>query len=202
MRWQGGNLAVRARSVQKSMAIRRSTAVLCASASASSPRASRSSRRRRRAARGRYGQFLCLSLADPPLVLWSISRRSRSFSAFEAAGLCDQCSGLRSDSPCSAFRESTTPTSSRTSRWSAGRMGAPLIDGAVAHLECDARLPHEGGDHLILLGRVAPLRAIRSGSAAFRARPIRRRGGPSRSQGRNRTQVGTAGSSICQIRRF
>ena len=38
--------------------------------------------------------------------------------------------------------------------WSAAECGAPLLDGAVAHLECRRESSHDGGDHLILIGRV------------------------------------------------
>lgn len=39
--------------------------------------------------------------------------------------------------------------------WHAGpRTGAPLIDGALAWLECEVEATYPGGDHVILLGRV------------------------------------------------
>jgi flavin reductase (DIM6/NTAB) family NADH-FMN oxidoreductase RutF len=38
--------------------------------------------------------------------------------------------------------------------WNAGQTGAPLIQGAVAHLECLLHQAVEAGDHTIFLGRV------------------------------------------------
>jgi flavin reductase (DIM6/NTAB) family NADH-FMN oxidoreductase RutF len=32
--------------------------------------------------------------------------------------------------------------------------GAPLLDGALAWLECDVEAAHDGGDHTVFLGRV------------------------------------------------
>lgn len=39
--------------------------------------------------------------------------------------------------------------------WQAGKLGAPLIDNAVAYLECRRVREIEAGDHMILLGEVA-----------------------------------------------
>ena len=38
--------------------------------------------------------------------------------------------------------------------WKPGASGAPLIEGAVATLECRLAAEYEGGDHLIMLGEV------------------------------------------------
>ena len=36
----------------------------------------------------------------------------------------------------------------------AGRLGAPVLDGTLAHLECRIVETHEGGDHVIHIGEV------------------------------------------------
>jgi flavin reductase (DIM6/NTAB) family NADH-FMN oxidoreductase RutF len=42
--------------------------------------------------------------------------------------------------------------------WSSGaHSGAPLIDGSLAHLECELEQRHEAGDHTIYVGRVLSL---------------------------------------------
>ena len=42
--------------------------------------------------------------------------------------------------------------------WSPGEhSGAPLIDGALAHLECELEHRHEAGDHTIYVGRLLSL---------------------------------------------
>lgn len=38
-----------------------------------------------------------------------------------------------------------------------GRHGAPLLDGAIAHIECDRHAVLDGGDHSIVVGRVRGL---------------------------------------------
>jgi len=38
-----------------------------------------------------------------------------------------------------------------------GRHGAPLLDGAIAHIECDREALLDGGDHTIVVGRVRGL---------------------------------------------
>ncbi|MGV6874566.1 flavin reductase [Pseudochelatococcus sp. B33] len=97
--------------------------------------------------------FSSLSL-DPPLVLWSIGRKSRSFHAFEAAEhfainilAADQVDvSQRFSSAAEDKFEGFT--------WSAGHAGLPLIPGAIAHLECSAAAAHQEGDHILLIGRV------------------------------------------------
>jgi flavin reductase (DIM6/NTAB) family NADH-FMN oxidoreductase RutF len=43
--------------------------------------------------------------------------------------------------------------------WRSGALGNPLLDGAIAHLECDVHAVHDGGDHVIVIGRVRALEA-------------------------------------------
>jgi len=38
-----------------------------------------------------------------------------------------------------------------------GVTGVPLIPGALIHFECERYAMHDGGDHLILIGRVLAL---------------------------------------------
>ena len=42
-------------------------------------------------------------------------------------------------------------------RTTAGRHGIPLIDGAIAHIQCDLHSVLDGGDHAIVVGRVRAL---------------------------------------------
>ncbi|WP_211360139.1 flavin reductase family protein [Actinocorallia herbida] len=41
--------------------------------------------------------------------------------------------------------------------WRRGVSGAPLLDGAAAHIECEIAEIHPGGDHEIVVGRVVAL---------------------------------------------
>lgn len=97
--------------------------------------------------------FAAVSL-DPPLVLWSIRRESKSAQDFLEAGhfavnilADDQVEVSQLFGASHPERFSLTP-------WQAGACGAPLLDGAIAHLECRRVAVHEGGDHLILIGHV------------------------------------------------
>ncbi|MFV3130178.1 flavin reductase family protein [Niveispirillum sp. KHB5.9] len=98
--------------------------------------------------------FTSVSL-DPPLVLFCLDNRSESLSAFlDAPGFA--LSILADDQrPLS----STFARAPQAVRWDGvpavrGQGGAPLIQGALAVLDCARHAVHEGGDHTILVGRV------------------------------------------------
>lgn len=98
--------------------------------------------------------FAALSL-EPPLVLWSIRRQSASLSVFQAAGHF-AVNVLGTDQVDISNRFSSPGTDKfALSTWSLGRLGAPLLEGCIAHLECQVEQMIEGGDHLIVVGRVA-----------------------------------------------
>jgi flavin reductase (DIM6/NTAB) family NADH-FMN oxidoreductase RutF/DNA-binding MarR family transcriptional regulator len=92
---------------------------------------------------------------EPPLVLWSISRGSRSYGAFQnAPGFAinilskDQIELSRHFSSSVADKFAGVP-----SRY--GNHDIPLLDGAVAHLECSREAAYDGGDHVIMIGHVS-----------------------------------------------
>lgn len=96
--------------------------------------------------------FSSLSL-DPALVLWSPAKSSRRYPYFAAA-------------PHFAIHVLSEDQGTLIERF--GRTGAgfdgldhelnahrvPLIGGALARFECEMHATHEGGDHLIVVGRV------------------------------------------------
>lgn len=97
--------------------------------------------------------FAAVSL-DPPLVLWSIRRESASADAFLKAGhFAINILGVDQVGACQAFG-SGAPDRFDCIRWALGLKGVPLIEGAIAHLQCRLETVHEGGDHLILIGYV------------------------------------------------
>lgn len=97
--------------------------------------------------------FAAVSLA-PPLVLWSIRRESSSAPGFlEASHFA--VSVLADDQvTVSQMFGSSHPERFELTPWTPGVQGSPLLDGAIAHLECRRTMVHEGGDHLILVGEV------------------------------------------------
>jgi flavin reductase (DIM6/NTAB) family NADH-FMN oxidoreductase RutF/DNA-binding MarR family transcriptional regulator len=97
--------------------------------------------------------FAAVSL-DPPLVLWSIRRESRSLPDFLEAShfginilAHDQVETSQLFGAGHPERFSQTP-------WQPGVSGVPLLERALGHLECRRTLVYEGGDHLILVGQV------------------------------------------------
>lgn len=96
--------------------------------------------------------FASVSL-DPPLVLWSPARASRRFDAFAAAQLyAIHVLGDDQDALCQRFSKAGRDFDGLD--WEAGPSGAPLIAGCLARFECSLAAQHDGGDHLIVVGRV------------------------------------------------
>ncbi len=102
--------------------------------------------------------FSSLSL-DPPLVLLSTARSSKTWPRIEATGrfavnvLGDDQRDL-SERFAVSGGDKFHGVGHRT-----GALGNPLLDGAIAHLECDVHATHDGGDHVIVIGRVRALEA-------------------------------------------
>ncbi len=97
--------------------------------------------------------YSSLSL-DPPLVLFCVDSSINSFEAFRT---CEAFSIniLRDDQR--ALSENFAR--SGDDKWKSleelsGDNGCPVFDGSLAVLECDKHAMHEGGDHLIVIGRV------------------------------------------------
>ncbi len=96
--------------------------------------------------------FSSLSL-DPPLVLWSLARASRRFSPFAEADrfaihiLSQDQTGwpARFGRDGAAFGGLTLAHDAE---------GLPVLPGTLARFDCDRHAAHDGGDHLILVGRV------------------------------------------------
>lgn len=91
---------------------------------------------------------------DPPLVLWSLSRRAGSLPVF-AAGTHYAINILAADQMQLAGQFAAK----NVDRWAGvafhpGVAGAPVLDGAVAVFECFNRSQYEEGDHVIFVGEV------------------------------------------------
>ena len=102
--------------------------------------------------------FSSLSL-DPPLVLLSTARTSKTWPRIEATGrFAVNVLGDDQREPSERFAVSGGDKFAGVA-WRTGALGNPLLDGAIAHLECDVHAVHGGGDHVIVLGRVRALEA-------------------------------------------
>jgi 3-hydroxy-9,10-secoandrosta-1,3,5(10)-triene-9,17-dione monooxygenase reductase component len=102
--------------------------------------------------------FSSLSL-DPPLVLLSTARTSRTWPRIEATGRF-AVNVLGDDQRDLSERFAVSGGDKFAGvEWRPGALGNPLLDGAIAHLECDVHAVHDGGDHVIVIGRVRALEA-------------------------------------------
>ncbi len=104
------------------------------------------------------GTFVSVSL-DPPLVSFCAGRTSQSWPRIRG-GAEFGVSVLAADQHdvCAAFA-SKAPDKFASIAWSTGERGQPLVDGAVAHLECRVETEVAAGDHTVVIGRVLDLRA-------------------------------------------
>ena len=98
--------------------------------------------------------FSSLSL-EPPLVLVCLDRRAECFDAFatcEAMGISILAEGQATIATVFATRGADKFGESPIEK---GRVtGMPLVAGALAQVECEMHERFDGGDHLILVGRV------------------------------------------------
>lgn len=91
---------------------------------------------------------------DPPLILFSIDRRSSSLQAMtDAKGYAVNILGRDQQHLSRTFSRALDD------KWSAvehtlGHEAAPLLAGALAHFECVPYAHYDGGDHVIFVGRV------------------------------------------------
>ncbi len=97
--------------------------------------------------------FTSVSL-EPPLVLWSLARKSPSLGVFEA---CRHyaINVLSSDQAGHSERFATPrPDKFAGLDWHASDEGVPLLEGVTLHLVCENHQRIEAGDHIIFLARV------------------------------------------------
>jgi 3-hydroxy-9,10-secoandrosta-1,3,5(10)-triene-9,17-dione monooxygenase reductase component len=107
--------------------------------------------------------FFSVSL-DPPLVAVSPSAASTSWRVIEQTGRF-AVSVLRDDQRdlCLTFGRGGLRDKFASGAWRAAPSGAPVIDGAVAWIDCDLQAVHPAGDHVLALGRVRGLQAAPTG---------------------------------------
>lgn len=116
---------------------------------------------------------------DPPMVLWSLAKSSRSLPAFQAATHWN----------VHILAEDQEALSNRFARAGEDKFAdlaldsspdsPPLLPGCSARFECRTAFQYEGGDHMILVGEVLryhcserpPLLYVRGGYATARHRP-------------------------------
>lgn len=107
--------------------------------------------------------FSSVSL-EPPLVCFCPARTSTTWPRIRAAGAF-AVNILAADQQDLCRRFAVTGGDKfRGTAWRPGGNGAPLLDGALATVECELEAVLDGGDHEIALGRVTALTAHREGA--------------------------------------
>lgn len=97
--------------------------------------------------------FNAVSL-DPPLILFSVGRKAMSLPAILAAkGYAVNILSRGQEGLARGFARTLTDKWADVAH-SLGHAEAPLLHGALAHLECEPYAHHDGGDHVIFIGRV------------------------------------------------
>lgn len=108
---------------------------------------------------------------DPPLLLVCIKHDARMHQALvHCEGFAVSVLAVHQGSVARHFASGHRPlgiAQFATVGWSPGRTGAPLIDGAVAWLECRVSGVHDGGDHSIFVGRLVSARRDRGEPLVF-----------------------------------
>ena len=96
--------------------------------------------------------FTSVSL-DPALVLWSVARSSSRFAAFAEADHF-AIHVLAEDERDLAARFTKGGDGFSGLEWTPGPGNAPRITGTFARFDCQRHALHDGGDHLIIVGKV------------------------------------------------
>lgn len=101
--------------------------------------------------------FTSVSL-DPPLVLFCLDRRARTLPVFQQAGFfaVNVLAASQRDHSLRFARKADDWDGVAHTTWTTG---APIIEGSVAACDCTVDALYDGGDHVILMGRVQRIEA-------------------------------------------
>ncbi|MEE9434852.1 MAG: flavin reductase family protein [Sphingorhabdus sp.] len=97
--------------------------------------------------------FSSVSL-NPPLVLWSLAKKSRSLAAFSDSGhFAVHILSYLQEELSNSFAQSGNDKFGGVD-WRDGRLGSPVFEEFAAKFECRTVHQYEGGDHIIFVGEV------------------------------------------------
>src|SRR5690606_23713940 len=106
------------------------------------------------------GSFTSVSL-DPPLVAYLPMRQSRTYARLRTSRhFCVNVLAADQQELCRTFASRTADKFAGV-RWRPAPGGSPVRDGAVSWIECEVTQELDGGDHVIVLGRVRDLAVVR-----------------------------------------
>jgi 3-hydroxy-9,10-secoandrosta-1,3,5(10)-triene-9,17-dione monooxygenase reductase component len=107
--------------------------------------------------------FASLSL-EPPLVLFCPGKASTTWPRIEAAGeFCVNVLAEDQEERCRGFAMRGADKFGGVGYAAAPHSGAPLLAGALAWIDCRLDAVHDGGDHVIAVGRVLDMGAADGG---------------------------------------
>lgn len=106
--------------------------------------------------------FSSVSL-DPPLVLWCLQNNSDVYDAFATPRYFGINVLAKEQQDLSNHYARKEQHELAVAHYRAGKYGAPLIRNALVNFECELEAAHEGGDHLIIVGRVRDMQQRPSG---------------------------------------
>lgn len=91
---------------------------------------------------------------DPPLVLWSLARKAYSYDAFNREGhFAVHVLAADQQALSNRFAQAGTDKFANLAV-KAGVADLPLLTGCAAVFQCQTVARYDGGDHLILVGKV------------------------------------------------
>lgn len=102
------------------------------------------------------GSFGSVSL-DPPLVQFMPTVDSAAGARIQRSGA--YCVNVLAEDQldlCNSFFDSSKDPFDGF-EWHPGRSGSPVIDSALAYIDCEIEVSHDAGDHYIVIGRVVDL---------------------------------------------
>ena len=91
---------------------------------------------------------------DPPLILWAITKGATYGTVFETAShfSVNVLAEDQQDLSNGFAREGEKPFDGLS--YGIGLGGAPLFEGCAAQFQCEAWAQYDGGDHIIIVGKV------------------------------------------------
>jgi flavin reductase (DIM6/NTAB) family NADH-FMN oxidoreductase RutF len=97
--------------------------------------------------------FTSVSL-DPPLLLIAVDKKAESYPYFEESKVFN-VNFLSDDQEALSRRFAVSGGDKfRGVAYRSGANGVPILEGALAYLECSLYATYEGGDHTIFLGEI------------------------------------------------
>jgi 3-hydroxy-9,10-secoandrosta-1,3,5(10)-triene-9,17-dione monooxygenase reductase component len=101
--------------------------------------------------------FSSVSL-DPPLVLFIPAKTSRAWPLIQRSGkFCVNLLGAEQSDLSNTMASRGTDKFAEVKWTPSAETGSPMLDGAIAHIDCTIHQVHEAGDHYVVIGRVVDL---------------------------------------------